>query len=69
MARCHSAVEALAWIGDRTAELRASGAEPSEIADGSPGPREEMRVDDPDGYCLMSAQRGTARSAARRCPN
>lgn len=39
--------------------LRANGVEPSEIADGSPGPREEMRVDDPDGYCLMIAQRGT----------
>lgn len=39
--------------------LRANGVEPSEIADGSPGPREEMRVDDPDGYCLMIAQRAT----------
>lgn len=38
--------------------LRANGATPSEIADGSPGPSEEMRVDDPDGYCLMIAQRG-----------
>ncbi|MQA15660.1 MAG: hypothetical protein GEV09_16285 [Pseudonocardiaceae bacterium] len=37
--------------------LRANGATPSEIADGSPGPSEEMRVDDPDGYCLMIAQR------------
>jgi Glyoxalase/Bleomycin resistance protein/Dioxygenase superfamily. len=36
--------------------LRAHGAAPSEIADGSPGPRAEMRVDDPDGYCLMIAQ-------------
>jgi hypothetical protein len=35
--------------------LRANGAVPSEIADGSPGPRAEMRVDDPDGYCLMIA--------------
>jgi len=24
--------------------------------DGSPGPREEMRVTDPDGYVLMIAQ-------------
>lgn len=39
--------------------LRANGAEPSEIADGSPGPSEEMRADDPDGYCLMIAQRAT----------
>ncbi|MGH3787053.1 MAG: hypothetical protein ACRDRG_10990 [Pseudonocardiaceae bacterium] len=30
------------------AHLRANGAAPSDIADGSPGPREEMRVDDPD---------------------
>lgn len=36
--------------------LRAHGAVPSEIADGSPGPAEEMRVDDPDGYCLMIAR-------------
>jgi pyruvate dehydrogenase E2 component (dihydrolipoamide acetyltransferase) len=28
----------------------------SEIVDGSPGPRQEMRVTDPDGYCLMVAQ-------------
>lgn len=35
--------------------LRANGAVPSEIADGSPGPSAEMRVDDPDGYCLMIA--------------
>ncbi len=41
------------------AHLRANGAVPSEIADGSPGPREELRVDDPDGYCLMIAQRET----------
>ena len=35
--------------------LRANGAVPSEIVDGSPGPSAEMRVDDPDGYCLMIA--------------
>ncbi|MGH2967954.1 MAG: VOC family protein [Solirubrobacteraceae bacterium] len=29
---------------------------PGEITDGSPGPRQEMRVTDPDGYCLMIAQ-------------
>jgi hypothetical protein len=40
--------------------LRAHGAVPSEIADGSPGPSAEMRVDDPDGYCLMiAASQGT----------
>lgn len=36
--------------------LRAHGAAPSQIADGSPGPRQEMRLDDPDGYTLMIAQ-------------
>lgn len=35
--------------------LRAHGAASSGIEDGSPGPRREMRVDDPDGYCLMIA--------------
>ena len=29
---------------------------PGEIIDGSPGPRQEMRVTDPDGYYLMIAQ-------------
>lgn len=29
---------------------------PGEIVDGSPGPRLQMRVTDPDGYCLMVAQ-------------
>lgn len=37
------------------AHLRAHGASPSEIVDGAPGPRAEMRVDDPDGHCLMVA--------------
>lgn len=37
--------------------LRAHGAHPSGIADGTPGPRRELRVDDPDGYCLMIAER------------
>lgn len=32
------------------------GVTPGEIVDGSPGPRREMRVTDPDGYCLMVAQ-------------
>jgi hypothetical protein len=36
--------------------LVAAGAAPGQIVDGSPGPREELRVDDPDGYCLMVAQ-------------
>lgn len=37
--------------------LRAHGHRPSAIADGSPGPRRELRIDDPDGYCLMIAER------------
>jgi hypothetical protein len=36
--------------------LVAYGLTPGEIVDGSPGPRREMRVTDPDGYCLMVAQ-------------
>ena len=36
--------------------LVANGVTPGEIVDGSPGPREEMRVTDPDGYYLMIAQ-------------
>ena len=36
--------------------LVAQGVTPGEIVDGSPGPRQEMRVTDPDGYCLMVAQ-------------
>lgn len=38
------------------AELLAVGIEAGPIEDGSPGPREEMRVTDPDGYVLMVAQ-------------
>lgn len=37
-------------------QLLAAGIEAGEIEDGSPGPREEMRVTDPDGYALMIAQ-------------
>lgn len=36
--------------------LLAAGIEAGEIEDGSPGPSEEMRVVDPDGYVLMIAQ-------------
>jgi catechol 2,3-dioxygenase-like lactoylglutathione lyase family enzyme len=32
------------------------GVEASEIFDGTPGPKQEMRVEDPDGYVLMIAQ-------------
>jgi catechol 2,3-dioxygenase-like lactoylglutathione lyase family enzyme len=36
--------------------LLAAGIEAGPIEDGTPGPREEMRVTDPDGYVLMIAQ-------------
>ena len=36
--------------------LVAHGLTPGEIVDGSPGPRQELRLIDPDGYCLMIAQ-------------
>ena len=35
--------------------LVAQGALVGEILDGTPGPRAEMRITDPDGYCLMVA--------------
>ena len=38
------------------AHLLANGVAAGEIVDGTPGPREEMRVFDPDGYVLMIAQ-------------
>jgi ketosteroid isomerase-like protein len=37
--------------------LRAHGHRAGPIRDGSPGPAEEMRVQDPDGYVLMIARR------------
>jgi hypothetical protein len=36
--------------------LRAHGAKAGAIRDGTPGPKQEMRLRDPDGYCLMVAQ-------------
>jgi glyoxalase/bleomycin resistance protein/dioxygenase superfamily protein/SnoaL-like protein len=36
--------------------LVAQRAAPGEIVDGTPGPSQEMRVTDPDGYVLMIAQ-------------
>lgn len=36
--------------------LVAHDAAPGQIVDGTPGPRQEMRVTDPDGDCLMVAQ-------------
>ncbi|HEX4837145.1 MAG TPA: VOC family protein [Solirubrobacteraceae bacterium] len=37
-------------------QLLAAGIEAGAIEDGSPGPRHEMRITDPDGYVLMVAQ-------------
>jgi hypothetical protein len=37
-------------------QLLASGINAGEIEDGTPGPRQEMKVTDPDGYVLMVAQ-------------
>lgn len=37
-------------------QLLAAGIQAGEIEDGSPGPSQEMRVIDPDGYVLMIAQ-------------
>lgn len=37
--------------------LVAHHADPGPILDGTPGPKRELRVEDPDGYCLMIAQR------------
>jgi hypothetical protein len=37
-------------------QLVAAGIDVGEIEDGTPGPREEMRLTDPDGYVLMVAQ-------------
>jgi glyoxalase/bleomycin resistance protein/dioxygenase superfamily protein len=36
--------------------LRAHGERAGAIRDGSPGPKEEMCLRDPDGYCLMVAR-------------
>lgn len=36
--------------------LRAHGVRVGAIVDGSPGPEQEMRLRDPDGYVLMIAQ-------------
>jgi hypothetical protein len=37
-------------------QLLAAEVDVGEIADGSPGPRQEMRLTDPDGYALVVAQ-------------
>ena len=36
--------------------LLSNGVPAGEIVDGTPGPKEEMGLSDPDGYCLMVAQ-------------
>jgi ketosteroid isomerase-like protein/catechol 2,3-dioxygenase-like lactoylglutathione lyase family enzyme len=43
-------------LRDLQRHLRAHGVRAGQIRDGSPGPREEMCVRDPDGYVLMIAQ-------------
>ena len=37
-------------------QLQTAGITAGEIEDGTPGPREQMRLTDPDGYVLMVAQ-------------
>ena len=37
-------------------QLLADGIHVGEIVDGTPGPRQEMRLTDPDGYVLLVAQ-------------
>jgi len=37
-------------------QLLADGIHVGEIVDGTPGPRQEMRLTDPDGYMLIVAQ-------------
>jgi catechol 2,3-dioxygenase-like lactoylglutathione lyase family enzyme len=37
-------------------QLLAGGIQAGEILDGSPGPRQEMHITDPDGYVLKVAQ-------------
>jgi catechol 2,3-dioxygenase-like lactoylglutathione lyase family enzyme len=54
--------------------LLANGVPVGPIRDGSPGPEREIRISDPDGYCLMIAEskgervftQGTAQARARR---
>jgi hypothetical protein len=37
-------------------QLLHAGIDAGAIVDGSPGPEREMRVSDPDGWCLMVAE-------------
>lgn len=41
-------------------QLLANGIHVGEIEDGTPGPSQQMRLSDPDGYVLMVAQLETA---------
>ena len=43
-------------------QLLAAEVSVGEIVDGTPGPRQEMRLTDPDGYVLMVAQVESAES-------
>jgi uncharacterized glyoxalase superfamily protein PhnB len=43
-------------LGALREQLVAEGIDVGEIRDGTPGPREEMRLTDRDGYVLMVAQ-------------
>jgi catechol 2,3-dioxygenase-like lactoylglutathione lyase family enzyme len=44
-------------------QLLANGIRVGEIEDGTPGPSQEMRLSDPDGYVLMVAQLETAEAS------
>ncbi len=37
-------------------QLLADGIDAGEIVDGTPGPRQELQLADPDGYVLMVAE-------------
>jgi predicted enzyme related to lactoylglutathione lyase len=44
-------------------QLLANGIHVGEIEDGTPGPSQQMRLSDPDGYVLMVAQLETAEAS------
>jgi catechol 2,3-dioxygenase-like lactoylglutathione lyase family enzyme len=44
-------------------QLLAAGIDAGEISDGTPGPREQMQLSDPDGYTLIVAQIETPQAA------
>ena len=61
-------------LGGLRRHLLREGVPVGPIVDGSPGPEREMRLSDPDGYCLVIAEsegkrvfvEGTAQARARR---